>query len=163
MLTDNEVDFILIGGLAAAVRGSPYATVDVDIVPRRARANLTRLSAALRELEARVYVSASQTLRFEHDGRSLADAAVWNLATALGGLDISFEPAGTSGYTDFAKRATPVDVGGVTVSVAALEDIVRSKQAAGREKDKVVLPALLRILDIETQKQRTSRRIPRER
>jgi hypothetical protein len=158
LLVEHDVAFIVIGGIAATVRGSPYATVDVDITPRRDRANLSRLSDALRALDARVYVSPTESLRFEHDGHSLADAVVWNLATTFGGLDISFEPAGTSGYADLADRATTVDVGGVEVTVAALEDIVRSKQAADREKDRVVLPALRRLLDLESDERRAKRR-----
>jgi hypothetical protein len=112
----------------------------------------------LRALDARVFVSPTESLRFERDGRSLADAAVWNLATTFGGLDISFEPAGTSGYADLADRATIVDIGGVEVTVAALEDIVRSKQAADREKDRLVLPALRRLLDLESDERRAKRR-----
>ena len=154
VLVDQGVDFILIGGLAAAAHGSPYATVDVDIVPRRERANLDRLSGALRTLETRVYVSAQESVRFDHDGASLADAQVWNLSTAFGGLDITYAPAGTDGFSDLAQRAEPIDVGGVTVRVAALEDIVRSKEAAGREKDRVVLPALRRLLDLTSSQRR---------
>jgi len=158
VLADHGVDYILIGGLAATVHGSPYVTVDVDIVPRSSRQNLTKLSDALRALDARVYVSRDETLRFEHDGRSLQDAIVWNLATRFGGLDITFEPAGTTGYSDLAERASTMDLGGVEVVVAALEDIVRSKAAAGREKDTVVLPALRRLLELETEEHRAQRK-----
>jgi len=147
VLVEHGVDFILIGGLGATVHGSPYATVDVDIVPRRDRNNLKSLSNALRAIDARVYVSADETLRFEHDGASLADSTVWNLATAFGGLDITYFPAGTTGYSDLAERSQSIDVGGVVVRVAALEDIIRSKEAANREKDRVVLPALRRLLE----------------
>lgn len=147
VLVEHGVDFILIGGLGATVHGSPYATVDVDIVPRRDRLNLDFLSNALRALGARVYVSSEETLRFEPDGSSLADAAVWNLATSFGGLDITYVPAGTTGYSDLVDRAQSIDVGGVVVRVAALEDIIRSKEAADREKDRVVLPALRRLLE----------------
>jgi predicted nucleotidyltransferase len=147
VLAEHGVDFILIGGLGATVHGSPYATMDVDVVPRRDRPNLNLLSDALTELSARVYVSADETLRFEHDGSSLSDVAVWNLATTFGGLDITYIPAGTTGYADLAERAQSIDIGGVVVKVAALEDIVRSKEAANREKDRVVLPALRRLLE----------------
>jgi predicted nucleotidyltransferase len=147
VLVEHGVDFILIGGLGATVHGSPYATVDVDIVPRQDRSNLDLLSNALRALGARVYVSAEETLRFDHNGSSLADVAVWNLATSFGGLDISYVPAGTTGYSDLAERAQSIDIGGVVVRVAALEDVIRSKEAANREKDRVVLPALRRLLE----------------
>lgn len=146
-LVDSGVEFVLIGGLGAAVHGSPYATFDVDIVPQRVRINLERLSSALTELQARVYVSADEALRFDHDAASLSDADIWNLSTAFGGLDITFEPSGTRGFADLVKRAIPHDVGGVLVRVAALDDIVRSKEASDREKDRVVLPALRRLLE----------------
>ena len=77
----------------------------------------------------------------------MADASVWNPATMFGGLDITFIPAGTTGYADLAERAQGIDIGGVVVRVAALEDIVRSKEAASREKDRVVLLALRRLLE----------------
>jgi hypothetical protein len=154
VLVEHGVEFILIGGLAATVHGSPYATVDVDVVPRRELPNLTRLSEALRALEARVYVSVDEALVFAHDGRSLAAAEVWNLSTIFGGLDITFVPSGTQGYADLAERAGLVDIGGLNVRVAALEDIVRSKSAAGREKDQVVLPTLRRLLALEIEERR---------
>lgn len=147
-LAQHRVEFVLIGGLGAAVHGSPYATVDVDVVPRHVRANLERLSEALRELQARVYVSIAESVAFDANARSLGDAKVWNLATCYGGLDISFVPAGTSGYSDLSAHATRVDLGGFEVQVAALEDIIRSKEAANREKDRVVLPALRRLLEM---------------
>lgn len=148
ILVEHGVEFILIGGLAAAAHGSPYATVDVDIVPRRTHANLDKLSEALRDIDARVYVTSDQAVEFAHDARSLDAIAIWNLATRFGGLDITFVPSGTRGYSDLAHRATALDLGGVTVHVAALADIVRSKEAAGREKDNLVLPALRRLLDL---------------
>src|ERR1700704_5947615 len=100
---------------AATVHGSPYATVDVDVVPQRDLRNLGRLSDALRQLSARVYVSPEQAVPFTHDARSLAEGDVWNLSTAQGGLDITFTPAGTQGFADLAERAERVDIGGVEV------------------------------------------------
>lgn len=158
VLVEHDVDFILIGGLAATVHGSPYATVDVDVVPRRVPANLERLSKALSALGARVHVSAEEAIAFEHNGRSLGDAEVWNLSTRFGGLDITFTPAGTQGYPDLAERAQTVDLGNLDVCVAALEDVIRSKAAAGREKDQVVLPTLRRLLEMEIEERRPPKR-----
>ncbi|HEY6378334.1 MAG TPA: hypothetical protein VI316_04050 [Candidatus Dormibacteraeota bacterium] len=154
VLVEHGVEFILIGGLAAAVHGSPFATLDVDVVPRREASNLDRLSDALRALGARVYVSVEESIPFEHDGRSLGGVDVWNLATPFGGLDITFAPPGTKGYTDLAERAQGVDIGHLDVDVAALEDVIRSKAAAGREKDHVVLPTLRRLQEIEFEERR---------
>lgn len=160
VLVDHGVEFVLIGGLAATVRGSPFATFDADVVPRRKPSNLDRLSDALRALGAQVHVSVEEAIPFAHNGKSLGDATVWNLATRFGGLDITFVPSGTQGYEDLTRRADTIDIGNLDVRVAALEDIVRSKAAAGREKDRVVLPTLRRLLELESE-QRRGRRPPR--
>jgi len=145
-LVQSGVRFVVIGGLAAVLHGAPYQTADCDIVPEQNQANLARLSEALRALGARIWTGAGDGLRFEHDGRSLRDARVWNLITDFGLLDISFEPAGLESYRDLEQRAVRIEVDGVRFAVAALEDVVRSKQAAGRDKDARSLPLLRRML-----------------
>lgn len=46
-LLEHQVDFVLVGTLAAVVQGAPVTTHDVDIVPARTPANLDRVMAAL--------------------------------------------------------------------------------------------------------------------
>jgi predicted nucleotidyltransferase len=146
-LTRHEVRFVVIGGQASIHWGSPFPTEDVDITPSRVRENLDRLSAALTELGARVRTSSEPDgLPFTHTGASLADAAVWNLLTTHGDLDISFVPNGTTGYDDLVRDAAADRIHGVQVRVASLADIIRSKQAANRPKDQRVLPTLREIL-----------------
>lgn len=148
VLERHGVDYVLIGGLAATLHGAAYVTFDVDITPATDVANLDRLSAALRELGARVRVAGIPGgLPFDHDARSLARAGVWNLTTAFGDLDLSFVPSGTGGFDDLREHAVAVTVHGVTLNVASLADIVRSKQAADREKDRLALPMLRRLLE----------------
>jgi len=153
-LVDHEVRFVLIGGLAAVAQGSPFPTEDVDITPEAGRDNLERLSAALHDLGARIRTDAvPEGLRFDHDGESLGAAGVWNLVTEHGWLDISMRPAGTEGYPDLVRGAIDLDIMGVQVRVASLADVVRSKSAADRDKDKRVLPTLREILatrDLDT-------------
>jgi predicted nucleotidyltransferase len=147
VLTAHEVEFVLIGGLAAATHGSPFLTQDVDVTPERSVVNLDRLSAALKELRARIRTQGVEDgMPFDHDGESLAAAGVWNLMTRYGDLDVSFVPNGTGGYPDLVRKAAETRLAGVVVRVAALEDIVRSKQAANRPKDQRVLPTLREIL-----------------
>jgi hypothetical protein len=72
---------------------------------------------------------------------------VLNLSTRAGHLDLSYLPSGTAGYSDLAERAERLDLGdGLAAPVAALEDVIRSKEAAGRDKDRIVLPALRTLL-----------------
>jgi hypothetical protein len=154
-LQDHGVRFVLIGGLAATIHGSPLVTTDVDITPERGRANLDRLSEALKELNARIRTDATpEGLVFDHDGESLAAANTWNLTTAAGDLDVTFVPAGTSGYTDLRRDAIEVDVLGLSILVASLADVIRSKEAAGRLKDLAALPTLRRMLEAEEDERR---------
>lgn len=147
-LARHGVEFVLIGGVAAALNGSPLVTFDVDITPRRTSDNLERLSAALDELGARLRTAdAPEGLAFAHDGRSIGDAAIWNLTTVAGDLDLSFVPAGTQGFDDLRRDAITMDLDGGPVAVACLADVVRSKEAAGRPKDRVALPVLRRLLE----------------
>jgi len=150
VLQQQGVEFVLIGGLAATVHGSPLVTTDVDVTPERSRRNLDRLSAALKELNARIRTdSTPEGLIFDHTGESLDGANMWNLTTSAGDLDIAFVPAGTRGYADLRRDAVVLDVLGLTIPVASLADVVRSKEAAGRDKDLRALPTLRRLLEAE--------------
>ncbi|GAB3389518.1 hypothetical protein GCM10027568_11870 [Humibacter soli] len=147
VLGEHDVHFVLIGGLAAILQGSPFPTEDVDITPQRTTENLGRLSSALRDLDARVYTqSEPDGLPFARDAASLGAASVWNLATRLGRLDISFAPNGTEGFPDLDEGALTIAIRGIDTRVASLADIIRSKQAANRPKDQRVLPTLREIL-----------------
>ncbi|MEP6476485.1 MAG: hypothetical protein ABJC60_04355 [Actinomycetota bacterium] len=148
VLAAHGVRAVLIGGFAAVIHGSPYVTTDVDVVPDLDQANMERLSSALRVLHARVWAASEpEGLPFDHTAVSMAGVDIWNLVTDAGRLDITFVPAGTSGYDDLARDALHLRILGAEVDVASLADVIRSKEAAGREKDRLVLPVLRRLLD----------------
>ena len=148
VLVRHGVDFVVIGGFAAVAQGSPFPTADVDVTPASTDDNLTRLSAALTDLDARVRAEGVDGgLPFRHDAASLASSGVWNLTTRAGDLDISFVPTGTQGYPDLVRDALTVTVGGVEIRLASLRDVVRSKEAAGRDKDRRVLPLLRELVE----------------
>jgi len=127
----HGVEYVLIGGFAAVVHGSPLLTSDVDITPQAHVENLSRLSAALIELDARVRAEGTEPLPLAHDAASLAASAVWNLTTRFGDLDISMVPSGTRGYDDLRRDAVEVRVKGVPVLLASLADVVCSKSRCG--------------------------------
>ncbi|HYF45203.1 MAG TPA: hypothetical protein VD926_03265 [Acidimicrobiales bacterium] len=142
-LSSAKVDYVLIGGLAAVLHGSTAMTNDADIVPDPEGANLVRLSTALRELGARLRSATDPDgVPFDPHPELLASVAILNMTTRCGDLDLTFAPSGTAGYGDLVQRAVPFKVGRRTVQVAALSDIIRSKEAAGRPKDHAVLPIL---------------------
>jgi len=136
-LARHSVAYVLIGALAARLHGFPRATYDADITPARDPTNLEHLAAALRELDARIYThKIPEGLAFDCSPQMLARGDVWNLVTKAGRLDLAFKPSGTEGYEDLAPHAVRFTVYGDELLAARLEDIMRSKQAAGRPQDK---------------------------
>ena len=147
VLVRHEVDFVLIGGLAAVAHGSPLLTRDVDITPETSPANLDRLADALRALKATPrHPDIPAGLAFSCDATSLAAAIFWNLTTPFGDLDISFTPAATTGYRGLVAESSPFAILGVTVQLADLEAVIRSKASANRDKDRRALPVLRELL-----------------
>lgn len=149
VLERHDVRYVVIGGLAAELRGSPYITRDVDVTPARSRDNFVKLAAALRELEAKLRVPDLQyPIEVPLDERSFDQGTTWTYVTKCGFLDIALLPHGTRGYEDLNRGATRERLtDALEVSVAALADVIRSKEAAGREKDRAVLPLLRRVLE----------------
>jgi hypothetical protein len=146
-LNKRGVRYVVIGAFAAIAQQAPIApTRDIDFTPDTPIDNLRRLSAALKDLDARIRTGVVDGgLPFDHDGESLGRAAVWNLICRYGEFDISFRPSGfDGGYAQLVVHAHRVVVEGIEVTVADLDDVIRSKEAAGRPKDLRVLPALYR-------------------
>jgi hypothetical protein len=147
-LQRHDVRYVVIGGLAGILHGSPQVTFDVDICPERSQANLEKLADALREMGARIRTSeVAAGLAFACDAAFLARVEMLNLITTFGDLDLSFRPSGTGGFVDLVARAQPMRVKDWDVRVAALEDVIRSKEAAARPKDQRSLPVLRQLLE----------------
>ena len=146
-LARHDVQFVLIGALAAKLQGFPRFTRDADITPAREPDNLKRLAAALRELNARIYTEAiPEGLAFDCTAQMLARGDIWNLVTNAGRLDLAFEPSGTRGYDDLASTAVRFELYGHHVLIASLEDVIRSKTAANRPQDRQDVQVLKEML-----------------
>jgi hypothetical protein len=144
-MNDHGVEYVVIGAFAAIAQGAPLeATRDVDLTPRRTAQNLERLSEALRQLGAKIRVDDLEDgLSFDHSGASLAAMTMLNLTCPAGDFDLAFTPAASpAGYDDLAPNARSIHVGAQSAKAADLWDIIRSKEAAGREKDWLTLPLL---------------------
>ncbi len=154
VLLDHGVEFVVIGGVAARLYETGHATVDIDVCPSTAGANLERLSAALRELGARLRVEGEpKGVPFDPHPDVLRQVSTLTLLTTSGPLDLCFRPAGfDEGFESLVGSSVVIEVAAVDVPVASLADVVASKRSAGRPKDIVALPALearLRELDTE--------------
>lgn len=145
-LNRHGVAYVVVGGLAAVAHGSTLPTEDVDITPARDRPNLDRLGAALRELNARLRTEHEpEGVAFPCDGAFIAaQPLMMNLVTDVGDVDLTLAPSGfPTGYDELVSRSVSIDVGdGAATHIAALDDVIRSKRAAGRKKDLAALPYL---------------------
>jgi hypothetical protein len=145
------VRHVVIGGIAARLRGAPLLTQDVDITPDAAPDNVERLCRALRDLDARLRTrSEPDGVPFPIEPEMLASGPNWTLITRHGDLDVAFEPSGTRGYRDLANDADRLAIADdppLSVAVASLADVIRSKEAAGRAKDRAAIPLLRATLE----------------
>lgn len=151
-LAEEEVRFVLIGGMAAVLHGDVGVTVDLDVVPDRDAENLERLARALGSLGARIRTEGEpEGLAFDCSAeffRNLSPDSIVNMTTEWGDLDVTFCPSGTQGFADLRRDAVEIEAAArVHILVASLADVIRSKEAAGREKDRLALPRLRRLLD----------------
>jgi hypothetical protein len=149
ILLEEDVEFVVIGGFAAVVRGSSLPTKDIDVIPSRDRLNLDRLGRALARMNAKIRIS-GEPVPTKIDGGFLANMPhMLNLVTDFGEMDLAFLPAGSIGDFDGWRRgATSEEIEeGLTVLVASLDDIIDSKRAANRPKDQMALPYLESLRD----------------
>jgi hypothetical protein len=137
----HGVRYVLIGGWAAKLLGSPTLTTDIDICYARDDTNLDRLADALEELHPHLRGGPVE-LPFRPDTRTLRAGDHFTLATDAGDLDLLGSPAGVSSFDALARASSMLDLDGVPVAVAAIDDLIAMKRAAGRRKDLIELEVL---------------------
>ena len=144
VLVEAGVRFIVIGGVAAGLRGSALLTNDLDVCYAREREDLERLADALRSIGARLRgPDVPDDISFVLDARTLAVGDTFTFRTNLGDLDILATPSGTMGFPDLDQGATVFRIAeGLEVRVCSLDDLIRMKRAAKRTKDLVQLEDL---------------------
>lgn len=150
ILNEEQVDYVVVGGFASVILGSPLPTEDVDVLPERSQANLVRLATALRRMNAMIR-TADEAVPAVLDSEFLANMPfMLNLVTDFGILDLAFEPSGPRhGYADWSADASSEEIAeGLVVQVASLDAVIESKQAADRAKDHRALPYLESLREI---------------
>jgi hypothetical protein len=156
VLDRHEVEYLVIGGAAAVAYGAQRPTEDADCVVRRGRANLEKLAAALRELNARLRVAGmtddeARQLPIRIDPMTLEMAGMTTWMTDAGAFDILAGLEAADGrlvpYEELIERATTLQAHGFVIRAASLDDIIEAKERANRPKDREGLPELRAIRD----------------
>lgn len=134
-LTRQGVEFLLIGANAAIAQGVPVATLDLDLCYRHTKDNCERLARVLSDYHPHLR-GAPEGLPFHCDGQTIFAGSNFTFTTDAGDVDILGYVTGVGEYGDIAKNAVRIEFLGLPVLVMSLEDLAKSKKAAGRPKDK---------------------------
>jgi predicted nucleotidyltransferase len=137
-LVSHGVDFVIVGGIAMVLQGSARVTQDLDICFAADQANLDVLGAALVALGASLR-DVDADLPFVPDGQALRRLSTLTLDTRQGPIDLLRDPEGAPPYEQLRRRADRVEVDGMAVLVASLDDLTAMKRATGRVKDQLDL------------------------
>lgn len=146
LLEAHGVEYIVVGGVAAVLRGAPVTTFDIDTLVKTDRANAERLLSALQALDARYR---------EHPGKikpSIEDILAGGhllLMTDSGPLDVLGHLTDGKRYEDMTDRASTLSVGELDVHVLGLKALLDEKRALGRPKDRAVAELLAELLERE--------------
>jgi hypothetical protein len=139
-LARHEVDFVLVGGLAAQTHGNTRMTNDVDVIPAPEPDNLARLATALRALDARVLNPGHEGIEIEPS--MLPRATIWQFATRHGDIDVLHEAPGAAPYPELRERALVIALDETLVPVVGRDDLIRMKLARNRPIDRADVAAL---------------------
>ncbi len=140
-LVENRVAFVIVGATAAIAQGAPLGTEDLDICYLRTHDNADRLAAALKPFRPRLR-GAPEDLAFKLDGKTIMMGSNFTFITDAGDVDILGYISGVGEYPEMRKSAVETEAFGLRLLMMSLENVIKSKKAAGRNKDKAQLPVL---------------------
>jgi len=146
VLSDNEVSFVIVGGVSAALHGAARITYDIDIVYDRSAGNLQRMTAALAPL--RPYLrGAPSGLPFQLNEETLKRGLNFALATAKGGIDLLGELQGVGAFPLVRTHSIEADISGTQYPFLDLDTLIVAKRVPGRAKDLEAIAELETIRD----------------
>ncbi len=150
LLSRHDVDFIVVGGVAAILEGVPITTLDLDVVYDRSPENLERLLEVLQTVEASYRDPLGR--HFVPTIEKLATYRMNLLRTTLGPFDVIGSIDG-AGYEELLESTKMRQVGELRLRVLELSKVIESKELANRPKDRAVLPLLRKTLELKRQKE----------
>lgn len=146
LLVSGQVEFLLVGGVAAIAHGAARATYDLDVVYRRTPANMTRLVNCLAS-HSPYLRGAPPGLPFRFDLETVRKGLNFTLTTDLGALDLLGEIAGGGSYDNLEPRSVNAKVFGTECKCIDLYSLIVTKRAAGRPKDLEAIAELEALLE----------------
>jgi predicted nucleotidyltransferase len=146
ILCDADIDFVIVGGFAAMLHGSALLTRDLDVCAVLTAENLSKLRAAFRDLHP-THRMTPQRLSFLDNPDPGATLENLYLQTDFGPVDLLSSITGVGDYARVREASIRVDLFGQRVRVMAIEDLIKAKEALGREKDRLAAKELRAIVE----------------
>lgn len=144
LLAENDVEYILVGGVGARIQGTATTTQDIDLMPEPSVENLERLARALSDASTEKKWPTSTGYRSHPvvDAMEFRTSDVSSYRTRFGVIDVLMELPGVGSYDATQRNARRYEWESLIISVASIDDIITSKETADRAKDRRALDAL---------------------
>lgn len=133
-LLDEDVRFVIVGGIAMTLHGSAYITYDLDIAVEKTAENARRIASALAPFSPRPR-GFPNDLPFIFDAQTLHSSQILTLETTAGSVDVLGEISGVGPFSTIDTRAESLPFRGRAVRVLSIDALIESKRAANRSKD----------------------------
>lgn len=145
-LTDEGVEFIIVGGFAGTVHGATRSTEDLDVIYRQTPENIQRVVRAIDPLKPYPR-GAAAGLPFRFDQPAIAFGSNFTLTTTLGFIDLLGDITGGGSYAQLLPFAIPITLFGRNCLCLDLPKLIQVKRAAGRPKDYDAIAELEALLE----------------
>ena len=152
LLSQAEVDFVIVGGIAIRSHGGNYVTEDLDICYSRNRDNLKKIAAVLEPLNPRPR-GFEPGLPFVFDWSTLQHGTNFTFITSMGDVDLLGEVKGIGGFEDLVRDSIKVDLDGFSAYILSISGLIVAKEAAARPKDVAGLKVLYALRDSEREEE----------
>ena len=139
-LIEADIEFILVGGLAAVIQGAPVTTMDVDIVPSQSPENISKLFAFLKSIGA--FYRRLDEMVIEPNREDLTGRGHALFATRLGPLDVLAVIEEGKAYDDLLENTIEIEFRGHVLRVLDLKTLIELKKFTKDFKEKQRLPVL---------------------
>lgn len=135
-LSEADVEFVIVGGFAATLHGSSLLTRDVDVCAVLTAENLEKLRHVFRDLHP-VHRMTPQRLSFLDNPDPGVPLKNLYLQTDFGPLDLLGSITGVGDFAEVNAHAIEIELFGRKARVMSLDDLIKAKEALGREKDRL--------------------------
>lgn len=140
-LCDADIDFVIVGGFAATLHGSSLVTRDLDVCATLSNKNVEKLREALRELQP-THRLTPQKLSFLNNPDPGVEIRNLYLRTDFGPVDVLSSILGVGDFDSVRAASIQVELFGRSCRVISLDDLIRAKEALGRDKDLLAVKEL---------------------